>query len=240
MSAISLLPLLKVSAGVQTDEDFTLAIAFYLSDGVSPINLTGISFTSRIGSIFSASTAAGTLSITGANSNNLVFAVPASAKASWPTGAYTLSLLATDGTYTRDVFAMSTLTVGAPALDTIAPLVAPGGAPTSVASLQSSSVATALSQNAEIFSAASVYTLSTSATITSPGVYAVTTTGVVLTLPSSWTQYGAITIKDFTGSSNPSIQIAGPIDGGSGLTLSIANEAVTFCWIGSLNTWISV
>ena len=40
MSTLTLLPLIQVSDGVQPDEDWRLAIAFYLDDAVTPITLS--------------------------------------------------------------------------------------------------------------------------------------------------------------------------------------------------------
>ncbi len=120
MSNIELLPLLKIAAGVQADEDFNPSIAFFAADGVTPLSLAWIAFTARIGSVATLASAGGQIVVSGAAGNILSFNVLAAAK-NWPTGRYPFSLLATDGTYTRDVFADSFLVVGAPAFFSATP-----------------------------------------------------------------------------------------------------------------------
>jgi hypothetical protein len=110
MSNISLLSSQQVIASVDCDEDFAPPpLLFFEADGVTPIDLSGISFTSRIGN-FPALTNAGGGGIQVAG-NSLTFFVPAASK-NWPSGRFSFSLLASDGTFTRDLFANSTLTVG--------------------------------------------------------------------------------------------------------------------------------
>ena len=58
--------------------------------------------------------------------NSLSFFVAAAAKTAWPTGRYAFTLTAADGTYTRDIFANSTLTVGQPAAFSVAALAGAG------------------------------------------------------------------------------------------------------------------
>ena len=115
---IELLPLCKATAGVGLDEDWIFSLSFFLADGVTPIDLTGITLTVSIftgyGIIF---TGAATIS-----GNVATLTVLAAAKASWEPGVYNFSLLATDGTNARDVFALSTLTVDAPQIITITPI----------------------------------------------------------------------------------------------------------------------
>lgn len=144
MSSVQLLPLLRVSAGVQADEDFSLSLAFYLSDGITPINLSGLTFIAKVGVLTTAVSASGALVVSGASNNMLTLTILAATKSSWCAGAYPLSLLASDGVYTRDIFALSTLTVGAPALNSLTTLVAPGGSATSIATATSSALASAI------------------------------------------------------------------------------------------------
>lgn len=118
MSNILLLSLQQVVAGVEADEDFAPpSLLFLEADGVTPIDLTGISFTARIGDFPPLTSANGAIAVSG---NSLTFFVPAAQK-NWATGRYGFSLLASDGTNTRDIFANSTLTVGQPASFSVAP-----------------------------------------------------------------------------------------------------------------------
>jgi hypothetical protein len=112
-SNIALLSLQQVIAAVEADEDFAPPpLQFFEADGVTPVSLAGISFTAKIGAFPALASSAGAgIAVSG---NSLTFFVPAASKA-WGTGRYAFTLLASDGTYTRDIFANSTLTVGAPA-----------------------------------------------------------------------------------------------------------------------------
>ena len=113
MSNIELLPLLKVDAGVQANEDFNPSIAFFEADGVTPLSLAGMAFAASIGTVATLTTAGAQIVIGGVSSNILSFDVLAAAKATWPTGRYPFSLLATDGAFARDVFsAESAIVVG--------------------------------------------------------------------------------------------------------------------------------
>lgn len=145
MSNINLLPILQVLAGVQPDEDFVLTIAFWLSDNVTPVALTGITFTASIQDVIEEGVAA-TINgvISGTSSNILTLQVLAAAKANWQIGTYALTMTASDGTYARDVFAFSTLTVGAPALDSASQLIVPGLSPLSYGEFLSSALTSAL------------------------------------------------------------------------------------------------
>lgn len=113
MTNIALLSLQQVTACVQADEDFAPPpLLFFQSDGVTPISLMGINFTSQIGSLATLTSAAGGgISVSG---NSLTFYIPATQK-NWPTGRYNFTLQAADGVYTKDIFANSSLTVGQPA-----------------------------------------------------------------------------------------------------------------------------
>lgn len=134
MSTLTLLPLVQISDGVQLDEDWRLAIAFYLDDAVTPIDLTNLTFTLNVGSIATLSSAGGQISIAGPSSNVVSIAVLAADKAGWPVGVYDLSLTASDGMSTRELFANSTLSVGAPQVARLSLLVAPDTVPRSIAS----------------------------------------------------------------------------------------------------------
>ncbi len=112
MSNILLLSLQQVIAGVEADEDFAPPpLQFFEADGVTEIDLTGIEFTARVGMFPPLTSSGGGIGVSG---NSLNFFVPAAAKV-WPTGRFPFTLLASDGTFTRDIFAHSTLTVGQPA-----------------------------------------------------------------------------------------------------------------------------
>ncbi len=144
MTNIEFLPLLKVVAGVQGDEDFNPSIAFMQSDGVTPIGLAGIAFTAKIGSLATLSTSAGSLVVSGPGNNVLSFSAPAIGRAIWPTGPQPLSLQATDGTYTRDVFANSTLIVGNPASFSVTTFSTPGASAAVIGTFTAVAIAAAL------------------------------------------------------------------------------------------------
>jgi hypothetical protein len=81
--------------------------------------------------------------VTGPSSNLLLITVLSTQKLSWSTGIYPLSLTVSDGVYTRDLFAFSTLTVGATLLAHVSLIVAPDVVPHSVVSPISSALANA-------------------------------------------------------------------------------------------------
>ena len=115
MSNILLLGLQQAIASVQPSEDFAPpTLLFFEADGVTPISLDGIAFTAKIGSVATLTAVAG-LTVSG---NALTFFVPVNG---WPTGKHDFTLLASDGTDTRDIFANSTLTVGQPASFQVTP-----------------------------------------------------------------------------------------------------------------------
>lgn len=73
-----------------------------------------------------------------------------------------------------------------------------------------------------------------SQTVASPGVYAVTTANITITL-GSWAHWGdaskTITIKDMTGLSAPNILVTsaiGAIDGSASILINQQNESLTF------------
>ena len=115
---IELLPLCKATAGVGLDEDWIFSLAFVLPDNVTPINLTGITLTVSVfteyGTLFT-----GPSVISGTGNNVATLTVLAAAKATWEPGVYWLEMVATDGVNTKDILALSTLTVGAPQIVTI-------------------------------------------------------------------------------------------------------------------------
>ncbi|WP_298353935.1 hypothetical protein [Rhodoblastus sp.] len=125
MSNILLLTRQQVIASVEADEDFgPWTISFFEADGVTQIALSGISFTASVGSYPALTSAGGAITVSG---NAITFFVPAASKA-WATGRYPFMLQASDGTYTRDIFANSTLTVGAPAAFSVSALASAGAA----------------------------------------------------------------------------------------------------------------
>ncbi len=109
MTNIWSLPQAKITAFVGSDEDFALGLAFTVNGAA--LDLSGISFALTIAGAGAVSTANGEVTDP---SGNLIALAPAAVKAAWPSGRYTLSLLATDGTYSRDLLVRSTLTVGQP------------------------------------------------------------------------------------------------------------------------------
>jgi hypothetical protein len=138
MSTLSLLPLVEITDGVQSDEDWRLSIAYYLDDGVTPIPLTGLSFTLSVGAFAILSSSAGQIVASGPSNNVLVITELAAAKSAWPIGVYPIALSVNDGTYTRDLFASSTLTIGA------AQITAPDCLATSIAAQVPTALAAAL------------------------------------------------------------------------------------------------
>ncbi len=144
MSTLTLLPLIRVSDGVQTDEDWQLSIAFYLDDGVTPVPLSGLSFTLSVGVFATLSTSSGQIVVTGPTNNLLVITALATQKASWPQGVFPITLAATDGSATRDLFASSTLSIGSGQVASVSLLVAPDSIPRSVAAVIPAALAAAL------------------------------------------------------------------------------------------------
>ena len=134
MSNLTLLPLVRVADGVQVGEDWSLAIAFYLEDGVTPIALTGLTFTLTVGTLATLTSASGQISTSGPSDNVLVIACPASITAGWTTGVVDIGLMASDGASTRELFALSTLAVGAPQVARLTLVVAPDAVPQALAS----------------------------------------------------------------------------------------------------------
>jgi hypothetical protein len=144
MSTLTLLPLIRVSDGVQSDEDWQLSIAFYLDDEVTPVPLSGLSFSLSVGAFATLSTASGQIVVTGPNNNLLIITALASQKASWPQGVFPINLTATDASATRDLFASSTLSIGSGQIASVSLLVAPDNTPRSVAAAIPAALAAAL------------------------------------------------------------------------------------------------
>ena len=100
----------NVQASVMPDEDFRGGpLEFFAADGVTPLDLSGITFTARIGAA-TLTSAAGQIVVSG---NALNFVVPAGS-VNWRNGRFRFSLMAQDGVHTHDIFANSTMTVGLP------------------------------------------------------------------------------------------------------------------------------
>ena len=133
MSTLTLLPLVRVADGVQPNEDWQLSIAFYLDDGVTPIDISSLTFTIQVGAFASLTSAGGQIAAAGPSNNVLVITALAPQTSTWPVGVSALSLAASDGVYTRDIFALSTLSVGSPQVARVSLLVAPDSATRSVA-----------------------------------------------------------------------------------------------------------
>jgi hypothetical protein len=144
MSTLSLLPLVEITDGVQSDEDWRLSIAYYLDDGVTPIPLTGLSFTLSVGAFAILSSSAGQIVASGPSNNVLVITELAAAKSAWPIGVYPIALSVNDGTYTRDLFASSTLTIGAAQITHVTLVAAPDCLATSIAAQVPTALAAAL------------------------------------------------------------------------------------------------
>jgi hypothetical protein len=143
MSTLALLPLLQVTDGTQANEDWQLSIAFYLDDGVTPIPLVGLSFSLTVGAFATLTSGGAGIVVSGPSNNVLVITALASEKASWPSGVYPISLTASDGLYTRDLFASSTLAIGAAQLASVTLMVAPDSVSRSVAAPISAALSSA-------------------------------------------------------------------------------------------------
>ena len=223
-SNILLLPVVQVCGGVETDEDLLFSIAFLASDGVTPISLAGITFTSTIsyfagdplfvGSSVATEEQAATLFI---NNNTILFWIPVSLKQGWEVGAYEIDLLASDGTYASELFGpKSTLVIGHASVWTLVVLTPAF----SVASLYPSQLASLI---AAVFP--TPQSITTSMTLPpGPGLWVVKVTGLTVTLSSNLSVPGPVTIVDGTGSPSPGISIDGP-----GISLGLGQgQSLTF------------
>jgi len=88
-----------------------------------------------VGSIALLSSAGGQISVSGPSNNVMNVIVLAANKASWPTGVHDLDLSVSDGVNTLDLFASSTLSVGAAQVARVSLLVVPDTVPRSVAAV---------------------------------------------------------------------------------------------------------
>ena len=233
MTNIAMLPKYRVTAGVGADEDFLLSMAFTLSDGVTPLSLAGIAFAMTVGSYVVLTTASG-LSISGALNNVLTAYVPAAAKTAW-TGVVELGLVASDGTYTADVFSGSSLTVG---VDQSSPpsfsrsrydmntLISPYSA--DVARLAGSPFAGGV----PVVVASATYSLP------GPGWYLVTYSGgATLTLPAL-SAGGPIIVTDASGSVNPRHHVVGTINhDNGGAIINSPGGSLALAAVSSLSSW---
>lgn len=229
MSSIEVLPLLRTIVGVQTQEDLIFSLAFYYDDNITPISLSGISFTAEIGSIATLSTEAGSIVISGADDNILTLTELEASKASWPAASYPFTLVADDGLYTRDVFGISQLVVGAPNFVSVIPLPTGGLPMPSIATYLPAALANLITIAAQVQAAFTVRPLTTSQTLNEPGIYVATETGQTFVLPNTWAQVGSITVTDGTGLSRPGFFVTGVING--------VEQTVNYYTQGQSNTW---
>lgn len=112
MSNITSMPLWRIFAGVQTDEDLLLGLQIKNLDG-SPLDLFGISFTVylfKFGKVIASFPAP----VVGGSNNIIIFYVLQSALSILGSDTYSLSLVATDSALKRRVLGNSTLTIGSP------------------------------------------------------------------------------------------------------------------------------
>ena len=102
------LPLATFAASVGYAEDFIIGFSFNSPNG-SISDLTGVSFALTIQTLDVLSVANGRLVVIG---NSIIAIRPAAQKMNWGGGVYPLSLMASDGTYSRELFSASSLRVG--------------------------------------------------------------------------------------------------------------------------------
>lgn len=238
----------RVTGAMGTDEDFSLPMTFVAADGVTPVPLSGISFTLSVGSVAVLTTAGGGLTISGTSSNILT---AYAALPGWVAGVYSLSLIASGAsgssiTATEDVFANSALTVGFDAKSPwiIKSLVQPPLVLVSPVSAQvvANTAAIAALQAGGGGGGGGTTLLPTvvsasSYTITAAGWYLVTTAGAQITLPAV-TSGVTIIVGDATGLANPAISILGTVNGSSGgALLNEANESITLGAVPALSSW---
>jgi len=116
-SNAQILPLLSVAFGGM-DGDLLVKVTFFQEDGVTPLSLLGITFsgsiysTSQIMTALSSTGGSPQISTSGTGNNVLSINVPAVQVDGWAPGQYAMSIDATDGTYTVDLFASALVVVG--------------------------------------------------------------------------------------------------------------------------------
>ena len=133
MSNLFMLPIYQANIGVGVDENFNFSVAFTLSDGVTPLDITGIGWGVRIVNIaFGINTLITTnepwITTSGSPLHIVTLNYIPGEKQSWPVGTYQFELLAQSGFDVKDVFQTpgSTLVIG-PASPLALTLVAPPG-----------------------------------------------------------------------------------------------------------------
>lgn len=227
MSNVALLPLIQAIGSIGPGEGLAFSYSFTAADGVTPLPLTGIAFTLAINTLagenmFLGSTANGVLEISGDASSVLSCAVSSGVVGAWPTGAYRMTLIATDSVATKGIFVESLLVVG----------------PTQIWSLTtimpSGSTLTGVAMNPQIV------VVTASQTISKAAIYIVTVAGVTLTLNPPSSVNGPVTIKDVTGNADPNIAIVGAIDGASSMALHTAYQSVTLQPLAARSIWGNV
>lgn len=121
---IESLPLLYAVSGAG-EGDLLLSFSIYEADGVTPLSLTGISFT---GEIFSATTVIASLAgqIAVSNSNTVTIQAPAATVAAWSPGQYEMSVTASDSLHTRDLFSGALVVIGNPVPPVVKVVWTPG------------------------------------------------------------------------------------------------------------------
>lgn len=237
MTNIELLTLYRLLQGTGDDEDWILSIPFVDNDG-NAVDLSGISFVASL-ALFGVVTATTSGVVTG---NLVTFIIFAAAKASWAQSNYSVSVLATDGTYTKDILsASSILAVGSPSPQVLTTLNG-GAASLGAVSMQTSVNTTAISALQLIVdglqAAQGITTVSASASVGGPGTYVVTVPSVVLTLMLGARNgtvrikalYAPVTVVDTNGSVFEA--------GGSTFILSNTDESVTFTWWEEGSSWL--
>lgn len=129
MSNLGLLPIFEVHAGAQVDEDLALSFVFSLADGVTPFDLSGITFTATL---WNEQAPAFVMvgEISGASHNILSFSATAQEKSSLKKGVYLFTVLATAAEGARDLLGHSTLSIGMPQVTKVSALLGAGGLPT--------------------------------------------------------------------------------------------------------------
>ncbi len=227
MSSILLLPEFTLTTGVRADEDLLLAIQFTLADGSTPISIPS-SAIFTIQGVASASVANGQITALGLAGNVMLINIPAAAKASWSAGTRSLSLQVNDGQYTRELLTNSTIAIGSAQNPTETPLANAYGSNGALATLLTPAQIGALQGGA--MTSGSVQRIAASGTISAPGVYGLSATGISVTITAPpWPYLAGFSITDETNAANPGQTITGPF-ARSPLTFNEAGQSETFEW----------